>query len=222
MRPLNYVAASTSGCDLVVVSKSGMMASAIGNLFGGAVCDAIPLDAVSGERGLLPAVAVVVACADQSLVDDVKSTRDTWPAAPIVALAPFHRRQDIAAVVAAGALGVVSTGSSVEALREAVARVRDGIRFACAEVSRLLISSFMAVDSWSGKPGIEASAPARLTARERAVLKAVCEGHVDRETAAALGISESTVRSHRDNIMKKLGVRGVAQLVRVAIEHELV
>ena len=61
-----------------------------------------------------------------------------------------------------------------------------------------------------------------LSTRERERLGLICAGKTDREAAAELGISVHTVRSHRQSMMKKLGVRGAAQLVRTAIERRLI
>ena len=53
-------------------------------------------------------------------------------------------------------------------------------------------------------------------------LAGVARGHTNREMAAQLGISPRTVESHRENLMKKLGVRTVAGLTRLALEAGLV
>ncbi|HEX6668233.1 MAG TPA: LuxR C-terminal-related transcriptional regulator, partial [Gemmatimonadales bacterium] len=67
-----------------------------------------------------------------------------------------------------------------------------------------------------------AGALAQLTARERQVLIGVAQGHTNREIAQQLGISHRTVESHRESLMKKLGVRTVAGLTRLALEAGLV
>jgi FixJ family two-component response regulator len=59
---------------------------------------------------------------------------------------------------------------------------------------------------------------AKLTARERDVLELVRAGRLNKEIAAELGIAEQTVKQHRGRITRKLGVRSVADLVRLA-EH---
>jgi RNA polymerase sigma factor (sigma-70 family) len=57
----------------------------------------------------------------------------------------------------------------------------------------------------------------RLTPREREVLQHAARGMHAKEIAAALGISPRTVEVHKTRIMDKLGVRNVAELVRVAL-----
>ena len=60
------------------------------------------------------------------------------------------------------------------------------------------------------------------SARERQVLVGVAQGHTNREIAAQLGISHRTVETHRESLMRKLGVRTVAGLTRLALEAGLV
>jgi FixJ family two-component response regulator len=62
---------------------------------------------------------------------------------------------------------------------------------------------------------------ASLSAREQQVFERVTDGEMNKVIAADLGISERTVEVHRGQVMKKLGVRTLAQLVRVKIESEL-
>jgi FixJ family two-component response regulator len=59
-----------------------------------------------------------------------------------------------------------------------------------------------------------------LTEREREVFGRVADGEMNKVIGADLGISERTVEVHRGQVMKKLGVRTLAQLVRVKIESE--
>ena len=57
---------------------------------------------------------------------------------------------------------------------------------------------------------------ARLTAREKEVLTYVIAGQLNKQIAAHLGIVEKTIKLHRGRMMHKLGVRSVAELVRLA------
>lgn len=62
---------------------------------------------------------------------------------------------------------------------------------------------------------------ASLSDREREVFECVADGKMNKVIAMDLGISERTVEVHRSQVMKKLKVRTLAQLVRVKIESEL-
>jgi FixJ family two-component response regulator len=60
-----------------------------------------------------------------------------------------------------------------------------------------------------------------LSQREMEVFDRVADGHMNKVIAADLGISERTVEVHRGQVMKKLNVKTLAQLVRIKIEAEL-
>lgn len=57
---------------------------------------------------------------------------------------------------------------------------------------------------------------ATLTPREREVMHVVCRGLMNKQIAFELGISEITVKIHRGNVMKKMHVRSVPELIRLA------
>ena len=55
-----------------------------------------------------------------------------------------------------------------------------------------------------------------LSDRERQIMRLVCEGLMNKQVAAEIGLSEVTVKVHRHNVMKKLAARSFADLVRMA------
>jgi FixJ family two-component response regulator len=57
---------------------------------------------------------------------------------------------------------------------------------------------------------------AALTAREREVFELIAQGRLNKQIAAEFGTVEKTIKFHRANLMRKLGVRTVADLVRLA------
>jgi FixJ family two-component response regulator len=57
---------------------------------------------------------------------------------------------------------------------------------------------------------------AALTGRERQVLSQIVAGRLNKQIAIKLGTVEKTIKFHRGNLVKKLGVRSVADLVRLA------
>jgi FixJ family two-component response regulator len=60
-----------------------------------------------------------------------------------------------------------------------------------------------------------------LSEREREVFGRVADGHMNKVIAGDLGISERTVEVHRGQVMKKLEVKTLAQLVRIKIDMEM-
>jgi FixJ family two-component response regulator len=55
-----------------------------------------------------------------------------------------------------------------------------------------------------------------LTPREQQIMKLVCAGLMNKQTAAEIGVSEITVKVHRHNLMRKLGAKSLPDLVRLA------
>ena len=63
--------------------------------------------------------------------------------------------------------------------------------------------------------------PLHITPRQREILRLVALGHTNREIATSLDISVRTVEVHRFNLMRRLNVRNVAQLLRQALQQNL-
>ena len=61
-----------------------------------------------------------------------------------------------------------------------------------------------------------------LTNREKEIVQLVAIGYKNREVAEKLGIAVKTVETHRANIMNKLALRNIAQLIRYAIQKGMV
>ncbi len=66
------------------------------------------------------------------------------------------------------------------------------------------------------------SQPVHLTPREREILQGILSGCTNKEIAAWLKLSVKTVEWHRMNMMKKMGVHKVTDLVRIAIQNKVV
>lgn len=61
-----------------------------------------------------------------------------------------------------------------------------------------------------------------LTRRQREILKMICRGKTNRQIGKELFISEDTVRTHRNNIWRQLGIRTVVEAVWFGQAFELV
>jgi len=119
--------------------------------------------------------------------------------------------------VRAGARGYLRKDTSPAELWRAIRAVAAGEDFFSAAVSQRL------ADALRGEtPNHESAATLKLlTPREREVLTGVVSGDTNREIAAALGISPRTVETHRESLMRKLGIRTVAGLTRFAVASGL-
>jgi DNA-binding NarL/FixJ family response regulator len=110
-----------------------------------------------------------------------------------------------------GAAGYVLKDDAAAELPDAIAALRRGERY----VSDALAGG--AAGGGAGGPVTDEP----LTPREREVLKGIANGRTNKEVAQGLGISHRTVETHRENIMRKLGIHSVAGLTRYAIDRGL-
>jgi len=60
-----------------------------------------------------------------------------------------------------------------------------------------------------------------LTRREREIVQLLAEGKTSKEVAVALGISLKTAETHRANLMRKLEMHSVSELVRYAVRNHM-
>jgi DNA-binding NarL/FixJ family response regulator len=111
-----------------------------------------------------------------------------------------------------GASGVFLKHSPPAQLIEAIRQVMSGEMWLDSRAVRSLIAG--------ANVRTEAENTAQpLSARQRSILKAVFEGLTNKEIAAHMQISESSVKAVLQQLFEKTGVRTRSQLVRIAIEH---
>lgn len=138
-----------------------------------------------------------------------------WPRMKWVALTDAPDDERLAAAVRAGALGLVVTSAEPDALIGAIhGAYRDETHIPPALLTRLLRRTGAAVQA-PAEPSVRHPL-ARLTARERDVLDALMQGRSRADTAAWLGMSPNTVRTHTQNILRTLAVDSVPAAIALA------
>jgi RNA polymerase sigma factor (sigma-70 family) len=140
--------------------------------------------------------------------------KQALPATRILMLSVYDNTEYVLEAVRAGADGYLLKDSSPAELRDAIRAVHAGESAFSAATARQLNAGLRQEAQRREKE----DRLAQLTSREREVLRLIVEGRTNKETAATLGISHRTVETHRENILRKLGVRSVAELTRLAIE----
>ncbi len=118
----------------------------------------------------------------------------------------------------AGASGYVVKGADPSELLRAVREVAQHKAYLCPSLARSLLDDYLE----RLEVGEERDSYAKLTNREREVLKFIGEGYTSREIAVLLTLSINTIERHRTNIMDKLGMHNKSQLIRFAIRKGLV
>jgi DNA-binding NarL/FixJ family response regulator len=149
--------------------------------------------------------------------------RQEWPALRVLIFSSASSPTLIAQAAAAGAHGFLDKSAEATALLAAIRAVHSGqLLFPARMQARLFPASGPAVPT-TDIPQVQAAETLlrlrQLSVREREIISLIREGLSSRAIAARLMISEFTVSTHRRNLMHKLGVHGVAELVRLAHDY---
>ncbi|MFO7625434.1 MAG: response regulator transcription factor [Anaerolineales bacterium] len=128
---------------------------------------------------------------------------------------PFEHMLDYAS---AGASGYVLKRVATEDLVQAIREVHSGASFLYPPIAAKLIDDYRRLARGDARPDTVGG----LTPREREVLRLIAEGNTNQDIADILGLSRKTVESHRGNIMRKLQLHDVTDLVKYAIREGVV
>lgn len=149
-------------------------------------------------------------------IEATRRIRKTSRRTEVLALSLHESEHYASEVLAAGARGYVFKSDAAQEVVQAVRSIRSKKRYLTkrlaesAERLGLLEKRSTAV---SGSP---------LTRREREVMQLVAEGHSNRSISEILSISIKTTETHRARIMRKLGLKSIADLVRYALREGVI
>ncbi len=121
-------------------------------------------------------------------------------------------------VLASGARGYLLKSDASRDLITAVEALSLNRLYFSPKVTGIVLNRF--VDGTAARVPQEPASP--LTSREREVVQLVAEGKANKEVAGILKISVKTVETHRKNIMDKLGLTSVSDVVRYAIRNHII
>ena len=167
------------------------------------------------------APAVVLMDVRMPGIDGVAATRtitESGSEAKVLVMTTFDLDEHVLGALRAGASGFLLKDTPPEALVSAIRSVAAGDAVVSPKVTKRLLARF--VDQTTSTT--DASILDTLTGREREVLVHLATGLSNAEIAAALHLSEATIKTHIGRILTKLAVRDRVQAVVVAYETGLV
>lgn len=177
--------------------------------------------AISQARALQP--DVILMDMQMPLMDGVEATQyihHSFPDIRILGLSTFATDRYVVELLRAGASGYLVKDSRPEEVTSAIHTVHDGGSVLSPEVTRYVVQ------------GLEQSVPAEispdeelmsvLTAKEIEVIELLARGLNNKEMAAELFVTESTIKARFVKIMEKMQVRDRVQILVKAIEYNLV
>jgi len=134
------------------------------------------------------------------------------PQTGIVILSMHSNEGYVLEALRSGAKAYILKDNTTEELVRAIREVAAGHRYLSSPLSERAISAY------TEKTSIDSNDPYEsLTSREREVLQMAAQGLSNSEIASRLFISPRTVETHRANVMRKLGVRSHAELIKYAM-----
>jgi DNA-binding NarL/FixJ family response regulator len=140
--------------------------------------------------------------------------RESDSVAKIVVLSAYSERRFVTEMLRAGASGYVTKSAAGTELIRAIRAVVSGHGYFSPDIAGALATA--------ERDRALAGEPPRLAPREREVLRLIAEGLRTPAIAKHMRIAVGTVEAHRRNIMRKLGLRNVAELTRHAIREGIV
>ena len=177
-------------------------------------------DAVEQARRLKPDLLVVdISMPGMNGLETIRKIHKTMPQIEILVLTMHESEQMMREALAAGAHGYLSKAEAARDLLAAVESLRAHKPFFDSKVAEMMLGGYR------NDLRAKASGPptaAELTPREREILQLLAEAKSSKEVAAALGISLKTVVTHRTNLMRKLGIHSIGELVRYALRNNII
>jgi DNA-binding NarL/FixJ family response regulator len=140
------------------------------------------------------------------------------PRIAIVILSMHSDESYVLRALKAGARGYLLKDSAEADLIQAVRAVSDGKAFFSPAIGKLLVEDYV---RQIRQRGVEDSYEL-LTPRERELLQLLAEGKTTKEIAATLNLSPYTVDTHRGNLMQKLNLHSIPELILYAVRKGVI
>lgn len=147
-------------------------------------------------------------------IELIRLIKACCPSLPILVYSMHNEVHMVTSALNAGCSGYFTKDSDPEILAEAIRKVSGGGKYIAPEMAERMIF----------ENALPMSPPAHtvLSDRELEILRLLADGKSIKEIAKQLFISNKTVSTHKANLMEKMDIHNVADLVRYAVRHGLV
>jgi DNA-binding NarL/FixJ family response regulator len=177
-------------------------------------------EAVALAEQLQPDIVVMdVSMPELDGLEAARKINKLFPKMGILILTLHFSDQLVRDIVAAGARAYILKSDAARDLVVGVEALANQQTFFTPRAADVLLNAFSRKNSQLDLRVLNRS---RLTPREREIVKLLAEGKTSREAALALGISVKTAETHRANIMRKLEVHSVSEVVRYAVKNHII
>jgi DNA-binding NarL/FixJ family response regulator len=135
-----------------------------------------------------------------------------FPEVRVIILSTYGDEEHVCQALHAGAAGYLLKGADLEELELAIRSVAQGETYLSPPVSKPVIMEYLR------RTNADLSPRERLSPRQAEILQLIAEGNTAKQIALELNISVKTVETHRTVLMKRLGVKDLAGLIRYAVK----
>jgi DNA-binding NarL/FixJ family response regulator len=181
-------------------------------------------EAVALVEQLKPDIIVMdISMPDLNGLEAARRIHKSFPKMGILILTLHFSDQLVRDIVEAGARAYIMKSDADRDLVSAVEALANHRTFFTSRAAEMLLNGFANQNSdQNSVPDPEAHLRNRLTSREREIVQLLAEGKSSKEVAVALGISVKTAETHRANIMRKLEMHSVSEVVRYAVKNQII
>ena len=177
-------------------------------------------EAVRKAEKLQPDVVVMdIAMPGLNGLEATRQIKKRFPEMKIIILTVHANEEYVLQTLRAGASGYLVKKAAPADLIEAIQAVYKGDSFLSPSISKTVIDEYIRQTETKSERDIIYG---KLTTREREVFQLIIEGHKNREIADLLYVSIKTVETHKAHIMDKLNVHSTAELIRYAMDKDLI
>lgn len=143
-----------------------------------------------------------------------------FPEIKVLMLSMYNSEDFILNAIKAGAKGYLPKNTSRNEMLEAIYAIHSGEEFYGESISKIMLKSYVRRATDPDKPAERSND--LLTSREIEILKLYVEGMINKEISEKLEISIRTVETHKNHIMRKLGLKSTVEMVKFAIRNKIV
>jgi two-component system response regulator NreC len=155
------------------------------------------------------------------LLNGIEATRQIKKLSPqtkVIILSMHSHDRYISELISIGASGYLLKDSTGGEIVKAISAAIKGDVYLSPSISRRVVEDYLALKKTSSREDLYT----KLSNREREVFQMIAEGHSTKKISDILCVSPSTVKTHRANIMEKLQLDNISQLVQFAIRLGIV
>jgi len=174
-------------------------------------------EAVRLAMDLAPDVVVMdISMPELNGIEATRQIRGVLPDTKVIALSMYADRRYVVGMLKAGVSGYLLKNCAFDELVSAIEAVTHNESFLSPLIADTVMKDYTHILEQDETAGVSA-----LSAREREVLQLVAEGLSTRQIAERIHVSVKTVETHRQQIMKKLNAKSVAELTKIALREGL-